>query len=42
MATMTIQEWLDGLEEAGFSEVEHHQTGARENWGGTLVLIGRK
>ena len=42
MATMSIQEWLDGLEDAGFSEVEHHQAGAREDWAGTLVLLGRK
>jgi len=42
MATMSIQEWLDGLEDAGFREVEHHQTGAREGWAGTLVLVGRK
>ena len=42
MATMSIQEWLDGLEDAGFREVEHHQAGAREGWAGTLVLVGRK
>ncbi len=42
MVTMSIQEWVEGLEDAGFSGVEHHQTGAREDCGGTLVLLGRK
>ena len=36
-----VHRWLDGLEDAGF-EVEHHPTGAREGWAGTLVLVGRK
>ena len=42
MATMSMQEWLDGMVDAGFREVEHHQVGAREDWAGTLVLLGRK
>ena len=42
MVSLSIQQWIDGLEGAGFSEVEHHQTGAREGWAGTLVLLGRK
>ena len=42
MATISIQEWVEGLEDAGFSDVEHHQTGAKEGWAGTLVLLGRK
>ena len=42
MATMTIQGGSMGLEDAGFSDVEHHQTGAKEGWAGTLVLLGRK
>ena len=42
MSSLSIREWVDGLEDAGFKHVEHHQFGAREGWSGTLVLLGRK
>ena len=42
MSSLSILEWVDGLEDAGFKDVEHHQFGAREGWSGTLVLLGRK
>ena len=42
MATLSIQEWTKGFEDAGFSNVEFYQCGAKENWAGTLVIVGQK
>lgn len=42
MAMHTIEEWIDGFREAGFRHVEAFQTGEKEGWAGTLVLMGQK
>tara|TARA_B100001094_G_C18150259_1_gene783274 strand:- start:962 stop:1579 length:618 start_codon:yes stop_codon:yes gene_type:complete len=42
MATLSIKEWRDGLEGAGFTDVEAIQVLPKEGWSGTLVLIGTK
>ena len=42
MATLSIEEWRDGLESAGFKDVETLQVCPKEDWSGTLVLIGTK
>jgi len=38
MALLSIEEWKDGLLEAGFTDVIHEQVGEKEGWSGTLVL----
>tara|TARA_B100001741_G_scaffold10495_1_gene8319 strand:- start:88 stop:606 length:519 start_codon:yes stop_codon:yes gene_type:complete len=42
MTTLSIQEWAKGFEDAGFSNIEFYQYGAKENWAGTLVIVGQK
>ena len=42
MALLTIDEWKQGLEDAGFINVEASQVGAKEGWNGTLVLTARR
>ena len=42
MTTLSIQEWAKGFEDAGFSNIEFYQYGAKQNWAGTLVIIGQK
>ena len=42
MTTLSIQEWTKGFEDAGFSNIEFYQYGAKENWAGTLVIVGQK
>ena len=42
MATLSMGEWRDGLESAGFRDVEALQVCPKEDWSGTLVLIGTK
>ena len=42
MTTLSIEEWRSGLEDAGFNDVETHQFCSKEDWSGTLVLIGTK
>ena len=42
MTTLSIQEWTKGFEDAGFSNIELYQYGAKENWTGTLVIVGQK
>jgi SAM-dependent methyltransferase len=42
MTTLSIGEWRDGLECAGFTDVETLQVCPKEGWSGTLVLIGTK
>ena len=42
MAMHSIEEWSKGLKDAGFRHVEAFQTGEKDGWSGTLVLIGQK
>ena len=42
MTTLSIQEWTNGFEDAGFSNVEFYKYGAKENWTGTLVIVAQK
>ena len=41
MTTMSIIEWKDAVESAGFTSVEIHQVAAKEGFPGTLVMLGR-
>jgi hypothetical protein len=38
---MSIEEWKNAVEGAGFSDVEIHQVSAKEGFPGTLVMLGR-
>ena len=38
MTLMSMDEWKNGLLEAGFSDVRVEQVGQKEGWSGTLVL----
>ena len=42
MALMSIEEWMNGLLEAGFTDVRHEQVGEKEGWSGTLVLYASR
>ena len=42
MALLSIKEWTDGLEAAGFTDVVAEQVGAKEGWSGTLVLTAHR
>ena len=42
MTTLSIKEWTKGFDDAGFSNIEFYQYGAKENWAGTLVIVGQK
>ena len=42
MTTLSIDAWVEGLENAGFEEIKATQTGAKEDWNGTLVLSAVK
>lgn len=42
MTKMSIQQWKDAMIAAGFSNVEMHQVGKKDDFIGTLVMIGRK
>ena len=41
MTTMSIEEWKNAVEAAGFYDVEIHQVAAKEDFPGTLVMLGR-
>jgi hypothetical protein len=41
MTTMSIEEWKNAVESAGFSDVQIHQVAAKEDFPGTLVMMGR-
>lgn len=41
MTTMSIEEWKDAVESAGFTGVEIHQVAAKEGFPGTLVMLGQ-
>ena len=42
MATWSIRDWLFEFKRAGFTNLEHYQTGRKENWSGTLIILGTK
>jgi hypothetical protein len=39
---LSIEDWIQGLNEAGFVDVHAQQVGAKEGWSGTLVLTASK
>ena len=41
MTTMSIQQWKDAMNTAGFKDVEIHQVAGNETFPGTLVMLGR-
>ena len=41
MTTLSIEEWKNAVESAGFRDVEIHQVAAKEDFPGTLVMMGR-
>lgn len=42
MALLSIDEWVEGLKQAGFVDVVAEQIGAKDDWSGTLVLTARR
>ena len=42
MAMHSMDAWVDGMNDAGFRNVKAFQTGAKDGWAGTLVLMGQK
>ena len=42
MTTLSAEAWEEGLKMAGFQNIESFFAGPREDWNGTLVLIGTK
>ena len=42
MTTLSAEAWEEGLKTAGFQNIERFFAGPREDWNGTLVLIGTK
>jgi len=42
LATRSIQDWLFEFKNAGFTNLEHYQTGKKDNWAGTLIILGTK
>ena len=41
MTTLSIEEWKSAMVNAGFKNVEIHQVAGKENFPGTLVMVGR-
>lgn len=41
MTTLSIEEWKSAMVNAGFKNVEIHQVAGKENFPGTLVMMGR-
>ena len=41
MTTLSIEEWSNAMIKAGFTDVEIHQVAGKENFPGTLVMMGR-
>ncbi len=41
MTTMSIAQWTDAMEKAGFTNIEIHQVAAKDDFPGTLVMLGR-
>ena len=42
MNTQPISYWVDSMKNAGFKNVKFWQTGKKEDWEGTLVVLGNK
>ena len=42
MNTQPIAYWLTLMKKAGFKNIKHWQTGAKDEWMGTLVIFGEK
>jgi len=42
MTTLSMEEWKQGLRDAGFVNINAEQVGAKEGWAGTLVLTASK
>ena len=42
MNTQSIKFWINAMERAGFKNIKFWQTGAKEDWPGTLVVFGEK
>jgi len=42
MNTQPINYWLILMKEAGFKNIQHWQTGEKDEWMGTLVILGEK
>jgi len=42
MALLSIEEWTEGLQKAGFTDIVSTQVGAKEGWSGTLVLTAHR
>lgn len=41
MTTFSIDEWKSAMVNAGFKDIEIHQVAGKENFPGTLVMLGR-
>ena len=41
MTTLSIDDWKSAMVNAGFKDVEIHQVAGKENFPGTLVMLGR-
>lgn len=41
MTTMSISQWTDAMEKAGFANIEIRQVAAKDDFPGTLVMLGR-
>jgi len=42
MNTQPTEYWLSLMKSAGFKNIQHWQTGAKNEWTGTLVVLGEK
>ncbi len=42
MLTLKEVEWVDMLNQAGFTEVENWRANTSNDWAGTLVITGKK
>jgi len=42
MATLSKEDWQQFFRDAGLSEIESWQVGAKDEWSGTLIVTGRK
>ena len=41
MTTMSIAQWTDAMKKAGFTNIEIHQVAAKDDFPGTLVMLGQ-
>jgi len=42
LKTLSIDDWIKIVSTAGFSQVNYKQVGAQKDWGGTLVINGKR